>query len=72
MELHEKIRGLREDNDLTQKQIAELLNTSIQYYQKYEKDLHPLPAQHLKTYCLFYKVSADDLLDLPKNLRKRK
>lgn len=72
MELHEKIRGLREDNDLTQKQIAELLNTSTQYYQKYEKGLHPLPVQHLKTLCLFYKVSADDLLDLPKNLRKRK
>lgn len=72
MELHEKLKGLREDRDITQKEIAELLNTSTQYYQKYEKGKHPIPVQHLKTLCLFYRVSADDLLDLPEGLRKRK
>lgn len=72
MELHEKIRGLREDNDLTLKEVAAILNTSYQYYQKYEKGIHPIPVQHLRTLCLFYKVSADDLLDLPDGLRKRK
>ena len=71
MELHEKIKGLREDRDLTQKQIADLLKTSTQYYQKYEKGKHPIPVNHLKTLCLFYRVSADDLLDLPKGLHKR-
>ena len=71
MELHEKIKGLREDRDLTQKQIAEILKTSTQYYQKYEKGKHPIPVQHLKTLCLFYQVSADDLLDLPTGLHKR-
>ncbi len=72
MELYEKIRGLREDRDLTQKEVADILNTSTQYYQKYEKGKHPLPVQHLRTLCLFYGVSADDLLDLPDNLRKRR
>ncbi len=72
MELHEKIRGLREDRDLPLKTIAELLNTSTQYYQKYEKGKYPLPVAHLKTLCLFYQVSADDLLDLPEGLKKRK
>lgn len=72
MELHEKIRGLREDRDLPLKAIAELLNTSTQYYQKYEKGKYPLPVAHLKTLCLFYQVSADDLLDLPEGLKKRK
>lgn len=71
MELHEKLKGLREDHDLTLKDIADVLNTSYQYYQKYEKGLHPIPVHHLKTLCLFYKVSADDLLDLPKGLHKR-
>lgn len=72
MELHEKIRGLREDNDLKLKDIAAILNTSTQYYQKYEKGKYPIPVNHLRTLCLFYKVSADDLLDLPDGLRKRK
>lgn len=71
MELHEKLKGLREDRDLTLKEIAEILNTSTQYYQKYEKGKHPIPVQHLKTLCLFYRVSADDLLDLPAGLHKR-
>ena len=71
MELHEKIKGLREDHDLTQKEVAGILNTSTQYYQKYEKGKHPIPVQHLRTLCLFYKVSADDLLDLPPGLHKR-
>lgn len=72
MELHEKLRGLREDNDLKLKDIATLLDTSTQYYQKYEKGKHPITVAHLRTLCLFYKVSADDLLDLPEGLHKRK
>ena len=71
MELHEKLRGLREDRDMTLKQVAEILNTSTQYYQKYEKGKHPIPVAHLKTLCLYYQVSADDLLDLPPGLHKR-
>lgn len=72
MELHEKFKELRTDRDKTQKEIATILNTSTQYYQKYEKGLHPLPVQHLKTLCEYYEVSADDLLDLPKGLPAKK
>lgn len=72
MKLNEKIKSLREDRDLKQKEIAKILNTSTQYYQKYEKGLHPLPTNHLKTLCEYYEVSADDLLDLPENLPKRR
>lgn len=71
MELYEKIKGLREDHDLTLKEVAAILNTSTQYYQKYEKGKHPIPVNHLRTLCLFYHVSADDLLDLPEGLHKR-
>ena len=71
MELHEKLKGLREDRDLKLKDVAEILNTSTQYYQKYEKGKHPIPVTHLRTLCLFYQVSADDLLDLPDGLHKR-
>ena len=71
MELHEKLKGLREDRDLKLKDIAALLKTSTQYYQKYEKGKYPIPVSHLRTLCLFYQVSADDLLDLPEGLHKR-
>ena len=64
MELHEKLRGLREDHDLTLKEVAEILNTSTQYYQKYEKGKHPLPIEHLITLCNYYRVSADYILGI--------
>lgn len=65
---NDKIKELRIDHDKTQKEIAELLNTTKQYYQKYEKGTHPLPLQHLKTLCLYYHVSADYILGLPRGL----
>ena len=35
--LQEKIRGLREDNDLTQSQVAQFLGTSQTMYARYER-----------------------------------
>lgn len=64
MEIHEKLRNLREDRDLKQKDIAALLNTSTQYYQKYEKGIRPIPTNHIITLCKFYGVTSDWLLGL--------
>ena len=55
----EKIRDLREDNDLTQKQVAEVLGTSQTMYARYERGANELPLHHLITLCRFYNVSAD-------------
>ena len=63
------LKSLREDKDLFQKDIAKILNTSQSYYAQYENDKRPLPIEHLKTLCLFYNVSADYILNLPKNLK---
>lgn len=69
----EKIRGLREDNDLTQNQVAEVLGTSQTMYARYERGANELPLHHLITLCKFYNVSADYLLDTaPSKLRKQK
>lgn len=68
MEINEKIKELREDKDKTLAEIAKLLGTSYQYYQKYEKGKHPLPIQHLVTLCNYYGVSADYILGLPRGL----
>ncbi len=58
----DKLRGLREDNDLTQKQISDILGTSQTMYARYERDANELPIRHLITLCKFYNVSADYLL----------
>ena len=69
----EKIRGLQEDNDLTQKQVAEVLGTSQTMYARYERGANELPLYHLITLCRFYNVSADYLLDTAQSkLRKQK
>ena len=68
MRYNERIRALREDHDLKQADIAKILNTDQSYYSKYEKGLRPLPIEHLRTLCLYYKVSADYILGLPQDL----
>ena len=59
----EKLRGLREDNDLTQQQIADVLGTSQTMYARYERGANEMPIRHLVTLCKFYNVSADYFLD---------
>lgn len=56
------IRDLREDNDLTQAQIAEYLGTSQTMYARYERGANEMPIRHLMRLCDLYHVSADYLL----------
>lgn len=71
METNEIIRGLREDNDLTQQDMADLLKIGRTMYRRYETGETEIPIRHLKTICLYFKVSSDYLLGLPDGLRKR-
>lgn len=59
-----KMRDLREDNDLTQQQIADLLGTSQTMYARYERGANELPIHHLVELCKIYKVSADYILGI--------
>ena len=61
---YERIRDLREDHDLTQQDIADVLKTTQQVYSRYEKGENELPIHHLVTLCKFFKVSADYILGL--------
>lgn len=56
------LRGLREDNDLTQQQIADVLGTSQTMYARYERGANEMPIRHLIILCKFYNVSADYVL----------
>ena len=58
------IRELREDCDMTQADIAQILGTTLQVYSRYEKGENEMPIRHLITLCRFYNVSADYVLCL--------
>lgn len=62
-----RIRNLREDKDLYQKDIAKLLGISQQYYSDYENGKRPIPIIHLITLAKFYHVSIDYLVGLTNN-----
>lgn len=57
-----RIRELREDRGLTQKQVAQVLSTTQQVYSRYEMGKNEMPIRHLLVLCNYYQVSADYLL----------
>lgn len=63
---YERLRELREDNDLKQSDIARVLGTTQQVYSRYENGINEMPVRHLVTLCRFYGVSADNVLGLDK------
>ena len=67
---YERLRKLREDNDLKQSDIARVLGTTQQVYSRYENGINEMPVRHLVTLCRFYDVSADNVLGLDKKDRK--
>ncbi len=60
----ERMRELREDHDLKQRDIAQLIGTTQQTYSRYEQGVNELPLRHVLTLCRFYKVTADYFLGL--------
>ncbi|MBO5030369.1 MAG: helix-turn-helix transcriptional regulator [Lachnospiraceae bacterium] len=62
-----RMRNLREDNDLTQKEIAALLGTSQTMYARYERGANEMPIRHLIKLAKYYDVNTDYLLGLTKN-----
>ena len=57
-----RIRDLREDNDLKQRQIAELLVCDQSLYSKYEREERVLPLEAAEKLADYYGVSVDYLL----------
>ena len=68
MRMYRRIRDLREDRDLTQTQIAEILHCSQRVYSDYERGKLDIPTSILIALSQFHHVSIDYLLeqtDLP-------
>ena len=65
----QRLRDLREDADLSQKQVAALLGIQQTVYSRYERGFQTIPLEHLLTLADFYHVSTDYLLGRTKNPR---
>lgn len=64
MQFNERIRALREDNDIKQKDIAKLLNMNQRKVSRLEtKAKEPTPEEIIR-YCKLFDVSADYILGL--------
>ena len=69
MNYRTRIRNIREDRDLTQSQIGQILNKSQQGYNHIEAGRAELKIEDLAKLCRFYKVSADYIIGLTDNPR---
>ncbi|MCM1364192.1 MAG: helix-turn-helix domain-containing protein [Faecalibacterium sp.] len=62
--MYERIRALREDKDLLQKDIAKYLNCTQVAYSRYELGQRDIPTQTLISLAKLYNTSIDYLLNL--------
>ena len=61
MNYNQRIRDLREDNDLNQTEVATILHVGQTSYSDYEKGKVRMPIEHLITLAKFYDVNLDFL-----------
>ena len=61
---YKRLRELREDHDLTQKQVADFLDMKKPQYCRYELGLRDIPTDVLIRLARFYQTSTDYILEL--------
>lgn len=61
MEYRLRIKDLREDHDLTQQAVSDILGTSQTMYARYERSANEMPLRHLIALAEYYNVSLDYL-----------
>ena len=62
--MYKRIRDLREDRDLTQKEMAEILHCSQRVYSNYEKGERDIPTAILIALAHFHNTTTDYILGL--------
>lgn len=60
----QRIADLRQDHDLTQQEVADILNCKREVYRRYEKGIREIPISYAITLAKYYNVSMDYLLGL--------
>ncbi len=63
-----RLKDIREDKDMTQKDLAILLQTTQPQIVRYEQGSRDLPLEHLAKLCIIFNVSADYMLNLPEGM----
>jgi len=66
--LGEKLRLLREENDLNQTELGEALNMTQRKISYLEQGKYEPGIEDIRAICRYFQVSADYLLGFPKNL----
>ena len=61
---HLRLRDLREDNDLTQKEVAAYLGIDQRTYSNYETEKRSMPMEQYRSLAIFYNTSVDYLVGL--------
>ena len=69
--MYRRIRDLREDHDLTQREMAKILNCSQQVYSNYELGQRDIPTDILIKLSDFFQVSVDYILGLTNNSQRK-
>ncbi len=61
--VHLRLRDLREDSDLTQKEVSGMLNIAQNTYSQYENGARQIPLETLSALADFYSTSVDYILE---------
>ena len=64
MDYIKKIRELRTEKGVTQREVAAYLQTSQTMYARYERGANEMPIRHLISLCKYYDVASDYILGL--------
>ena len=59
-----RLKDLREDKDLMQKEVADKIGTTQQQYSRYENQLREMPANLIYKLAIFYNTSTDYIMGL--------
>ncbi len=64
-----RLRDLREDKDITQKELAKKFNIDQSNYSKYELEKIEIPLKLLKDLAIFYNTSTDYILGITNEIK---
>lgn len=64
-----RFKDLREDKDLTGKEISQILNISPSHYSRIENGVYQLDYNGLRTLALFYNTSIDYILGITNDIK---
>ena len=67
----QRLRDLREDKDLTQSELAQILGIDQRVYSTYETGKRDMPIKHIIALAKFYNTSTDYILGVTNNINKK-